>query len=52
MVTGLKRCLINFSQGDNKILDITKASRLELGTGWLLPPGILHAPGPLCPFEL
>lgn len=47
----LKQCLRDFSRGDNKILDITKAYRLELGTGWLLPPGILHAPGSLCSFE-
>lgn len=47
----LKKCLKDFSKGDNKILDITKAYRLELGTGWLLPPGILHAPGSLCSFE-
>lgn len=47
----LKQCLKDFSKGDNKILDITKAYRLELGTGWLLPSGILHAPGSLCSFE-
>jgi hypothetical protein len=47
----LKQCLKDFSKGDNKVLNITKAYRLELGTGWLLPPGILHAPGSLCSFE-
>jgi hypothetical protein len=47
----LKACLSAFDKGDNKILDITKAYRLQLGTGWLLPPGILHAPGSLCSFE-
>jgi len=47
----LKKCLAAFDRGDNKILDISKAYRLELGTGWLLPPGILHAPGSLCSFE-
>lgn len=47
----LKKCLEAFESGDNKILDITRAYRLELGTGWLIPPGILHAPGSLCTFE-
>lgn len=47
----LKKCLAAFDRGDNKILDISKAYRLQLGTGWLLPPGILHAPGSLCSFE-
>ena len=31
--------------------DLSRAYRLELGTGWLLPPGILHAPGSLCTLE-
>ena len=43
----LKKCLAAFDKGDNKILDISKAYRHQLGTGWLLPPGILHAPGSL-----
>jgi len=47
----LKKCLADFDRGDNKILDISKAYRLELSTGWILPPGILHAPGSLCSFE-
>lgn len=47
----LKKCLEAFDKGDNKILDLTRAYRLELGTGWLIPPGILHAPGSLCTFE-
>jgi len=47
----LKRCLAAFDRGDNKILDLTKAYRLQLGTGWIIPPGILHAPGSLCTFE-
>ena len=28
-----------------------KAYRLELGTGWYVPAGILHAPGSLCTYE-
>lgn len=47
----LKECLAAFDRGDNKILDLSKAYRLQPGTGWLLPPGILHAPGSLCSFE-
>lgn len=47
----LKRCLLDFEKGDNKIVNLSKAYRLEIGTGWLLPPGILHAPGSLCSFE-
>src|SRR5262249_5256407 len=38
-------------EGDNGILTLSKASRLKPGTGWLVPPCILHAPGSLVTFE-
>ena len=47
----VRKCLIDFEKGDNKITNLSKAYRLEPGTGWLLPPGVLHAPGSLCSFE-
>ncbi len=47
----VRECLINFSKGDNKITNIAQAFRLEPGTGWDVPPGVLHAPGSLCTYE-
>lgn len=47
----LRRCLERWSRGDNGILDLAQATRLELGTGWLVPPRVLHAPGSLCTYE-
>lgn len=47
----LKQCLIDFTKGDNKITNISRAYRLEVGTGWDVPPGVLHAPGSLCTYE-
>ncbi len=47
----VKTCLMNFSRGDNKLTNISKAYRLEPGTGWDVPPGVLHAPGSLCTYE-
>ncbi len=47
----LRRCLENWSKGDNGILDLSRAFRLTRGTGWLIPPGVLHAPGSLCTYE-
>jgi len=47
----LRKCLENWSRGDNGVLDLSKAYRLKRGTGWLIPPGVLHAPGSLCTFE-
>ncbi len=45
------QCLLNFSKGDNKITNLSRAYRLERGTGWDVPPGLLHAPGSLCTYE-
>ena len=47
----LRECLENWSKGDNGILDLSRAYRLKRGTGWLIPPGVLHAPGSLCTYE-
>ena len=47
----LRRCLENWHHGDNNILDLSKAYKLQRGTGWLIPPGVLHAPGSLCTYE-
>lgn len=47
----LRKCLENWNTGDNGILDLSKAYRLQRGTGWLIPPGVLHAPGSLCTYE-
>ena len=44
-------CLRNFTKGDNKITNYSSAYRLEPGTGWDVPPGLLHAPGSLCTYE-
>jgi hypothetical protein len=47
----VRRCLENWDQGDNGILDLSRAYRLKRGSGWLIPPGVLHAPGSLCTYE-
>ena len=47
----VRRCLENWDRGDNGILDLARAYRLQRGTGWLIPPGVLHAPGSLCTYE-
>ncbi len=47
----IRRCLERWNQGDNGILDFSKAYRLKPGAGWLVPPCILHAPGSLVTYE-
>jgi hypothetical protein len=47
----IRRCLERWNEGDNGILDFSKAYRLKPGSGWLVPPCILHAPGSLVTYE-
>ncbi len=47
----VRRCLENWNKGENGILDLSQAYRLKPGSGWLVGPGILHAPGSLCTYE-
>jgi len=44
-------CLARWNDGDNGILNYSKAYRLQPGTGWLIPPCVLHAPGSLVTYE-
>jgi hypothetical protein len=47
----IRCCLERWDKGDNGILDCSRAYRLKPGTGWLVPPRILHAPGSLLTYE-
>jgi len=47
----VRKCLENWNKGDNGIQDLSRAYRLKPGTGWLIPAGVLHAPGSLCTYE-
>ncbi len=44
--------LARFSRGgDNHITDLSVGYRTQLGTGWDVPGGVLHAPGSVCTYE-
>jgi len=47
----VRDCLAAFAKGDNRITALSRAYRLQPGTGWNVPPGVLHAPGSLCTYE-
>ena len=47
----VRQCLERWNKGDNGILDLSRAYRLKPGTGWLVPPCLLHAPGSLVTYE-
>ncbi|MGB2716193.1 MAG: hypothetical protein WBC51_18570 [Vicinamibacterales bacterium] len=47
----VRRCLEHWNRGDNGIINLSRAFRLEPGTGWQIDPCILHAPGSLVTYE-
>ncbi len=47
----VRRCLENWNKGDNGLLYLSRAFKLQPGTGWQVNPGILHAPGSLVTYE-
>jgi len=47
----IKQCLADWDKRDNNILALSRAYMLQPGTGWDVPPGILHAPGSLLPYD-
>lgn len=47
----VRKCLEDWNKGDNGLLYLSRAFRLQPGTGWQVDPGILHAPGSLVTYE-
>lgn len=43
--------LLQYESGDNRITELSRAFRIELGTGWYTPPGVVHAPGSYLTYE-
>jgi hypothetical protein len=43
--------LLKYEAGDNRITELSRAYRIELGTGWYTPPGVVHAPGSYLTYE-
>lgn len=47
----VKERLQMYESGDNRITELSRAYRIELGTGWYTPPGVIHAPGSYLTYE-
>ena len=47
----VKSRLEAYVAGDNRITELSRAYRIELGTGWYTPPGVVHAPGSYLTYE-
>jgi hypothetical protein len=43
--------LFDFEKRDIRITELSRAYRIELGTGWYTPPGVIHAPGSYLTYE-
>lgn len=48
----IRRCLQRWNEGENGILNYSKAYKINPGSGWDTPAGILHAPGSLVTYEV
>jgi hypothetical protein len=47
----VRGCLERWNEGDNGLLYLSKAYRLQPGSGWQVDAGVLHAPGSLVTYE-
>ena len=47
----MRACLECFEDRDNRITELSRAYRIELGTGWYTPAGVVHAPGSVLTYE-
>jgi hypothetical protein len=47
----VKARLARYETADIRILELSRAFQVELGTGWFTPAGVVHAPGSLCTYE-
>ena len=43
--------LLAYEDADNRITELSRAYRIVLGTGWYVPPGVLHSPGSVLTYE-
>ncbi len=47
----VKERIAKYKQGDTRITELSRAHRIELGTGWYTPAGVIHAPGSYLTYE-
>lgn len=47
----VKEKLRNFEKTDTRITELSRAYRIQLGTGWYTPAGVIHAPGSYLTYE-
>lgn len=44
-------CIKNYGNFDTRITELSRAYRIQLGTGWYTPAGVIHAPASVVTYE-
>lgn len=44
-------CIKNYTNTDTRITELSRAYRIQLGTGWYTPAGVIHAPASVVTYE-
>ena len=44
-------CIRNYDKFDTRITELSRAYRIQLGTGWYTPAGVIHAPASVVTYE-
>ena len=44
-------CIRNYNNADTRITELSRAYRIQLGTGWYTPAGVIHAPASVVTYE-
>ena len=47
----IKERIRRFAEDDTKITELSRAYRIQLGTGWYTPAGVIHAPASVLTYE-
>lgn len=47
----IRQRLLDYEKRDMRITELSRAYRIELGTGWFTPAGVVHAPGSVLTYE-
>lgn len=47
----VKERICKFAEDDTRITELSRAYRIELGTGWYTPAGVIHAPASVLTYE-
>lgn len=43
--------MLHFEETDTRLTELSRAFRIQLGTGWFVPAGVIHAPGSYLTYE-